>query len=162
MKSQLPFAVAIVAATAIVPTSLAHAKKSWRPLCTAKGQQAYAGCVLRNGKQVAFCMPKGRAQPRGDGTGKKLRVTTLTYVFASQSGRVELIHPKGRSAVFHVSSQRFVRGERFVISFSRGSYTYHYEHGLFGGQDATPKNSFHGMKIFRKKRLVSTLTCRPG
>lgn len=147
---------AIIAAYALSP-SIAHADSSWKRACTSQGQQAYAGCTLRNGRQVAFCAPRGRA-PRAAYTGRARSVAALSYRAVSRTGRLQLRHPAGRfRSPLMLRQERFVRGERTVIRFRRGTFTYRYEQGVFGGRDAA--NSFHGMMVFRDGRRISLLTC---
>lgn len=138
----------------------AQAGESWKRVCTDRGQQAYAGCVLRSGKRAVFCVPQGGA-PRKDYSGKARPVAAMTYRLTSPAGQVDMRHPAGAfRAPILLRSQRFVRGERTVISFRRGRYAYRYEHGLFGGRDAA--SGFHGMKVFRNGKRIGTLACGSG
>jgi len=147
--------IIVVLVGLVATTSAADADTAWRTLCIGQGQHAYAGCVLRNGKRLAFCMPRDRAAQQRLREGR----VALVFRIASPKGRIEMIFPAGRAGAFHVRTHRFVRGHQLVISFRRGVETYRYERGMFGGQDATPENVFHGLKIFRRGRRISRQTC---
>lgn len=145
-------AVAIV----LLP-SAASANQSWRQICADEGRQAFAGCVLRDGRRLAFCLPLGQTIA-AEYTGVLRRVPGMTYRITSRGGRIALRHPSGRfRSPIRLRQQRFVRGQRTELIFRRGTYTYRYELGVFGGRDAG--NSFHGVTVLRNGQRIGRLQC---
>ncbi len=116
----------VLGAALIVPQAIsqAQAQAAWKRLCIGQDEEAYAGCVLKNGRSLAFCIPKGQTLQRTEGGPQTPRVSFMTYRIAKPDGQMELVFPAGRAgsaARFQILVESYARGARTQISFRRGS-----------------------------------------
>jgi len=138
-------------------------RHAWKRLCIGQGEQAYAGCVLRNGKRLAFCIPRGQSLPRTGGGMQRPAVSFMTYRIADRNGRVELMFPQrraGSAARFRYMAESYARGARTVISFRRGTYRYRYEDALIAGPQGAGHDVTHEMVVSRNGQTLGRLKCR--
>jgi hypothetical protein len=142
--------------------SSANAQNAWKRLCTNSGEKPYVGCILRNGKSLAFCVPKGQDPQHTGGRTEAPRVSFMTYRIAKPDGRVELTFPNrraGSAGMFDLRLRAYSRGGSTDIWFQVGRYTYRYTDQLVARGQGKGHDRTHGMSVYLGKRKLSFLQC---
>ena len=148
--------------TAVASTPSAQAQDAWKRLCFGKGEVAYAGCDLKNGRSLAFCIPKGQQVQRTSGSEETPRVSFMTYRIAKADGTVELTFPRTRAGSarrFQILSEGYSRGARTQVSFRRGQYLYRFEDSLIARGQGEPHDVTLSMTVFKGGNRIANLAC---
>lgn len=167
-RSMIRVGAAALVAAAAVPATPALAQMeggpdAWKLMCTAQ-ETAIRGCVMRSGKLLAFCIPKGQDFQPGDdpdAPGTPPSVSYMQYRFG-QVGAPELVYPTrlaGSARKFQVNWYLPSRGAITRISFRRGSYTYRYSSLLIARGQGQGHSVTHGIGVWRDGRRLSFLSC---
>ncbi len=164
MPTVRPLIAAALLSATVVPTAHAQApSRAWEAMCTAQ-ETPIRGCVMRSGKYLAFCIPKGqdfRPVDDPDAPGAPPAVSYMQYRYG-QPGDPELVFPKrlrGSAARFRVAWYLAARGATTRITFRRGSYTYRYVNLFLARGQGEPHAVTHGIEVWRGGRRLSFLRC---
>jgi hypothetical protein len=144
-------------------TPAAQAQNAWKGLCFGQGEVAYAGCDLKNGRSLVFCVPKGQQVQRTNGNPETPRVSFMTYRIVKADGTVELTFPRSRAGSarqFQILSEGYARGARTQITFRRGQYLYRFEDSLIAGAQGQPHDVTLAMAVFKGGKRIANLACR--
>jgi hypothetical protein len=159
-RSTLTACAALLFATGVSAT--AQAQDAWKRLCLAD-ETAYAGCVLKNGRMLAFCVPKGSKVQISRDPPEPPRVAFMTYRIAKSDGRIELVFPAqraGSAARFRLLNPAVSKGGMFEISVRRGQYRYRYEDSLISRGHGKGHDETHGIAIYKNGAQLAFLHCR--
>ncbi len=158
----------LMASLAAVPFAIfavanAQAQVAWKSLCSGPDETAYTGCVLKNGRSLAFCIPKGQNLQRTPNGRETPKVSFMTYRIAKADGQIELQFPRqrvGSASQFQIFVMGYSRGARTEIRFRRGQYLYRYEDSLIARAQGQGHDVTHGIAIYKNGARLAFLGCR--